>query len=184
LFDRFRDSTLWKNDHLKNYQKCLNVGIGVLDGQKLKRGASCFRGHDKLADILSEVLSKVRMAESRTKEEYEKIKLNPNLSQKQKLKGIAKIEAKWSDVSAKYNSEIQSIRNADLRLSEHIQSKLGDIIKSIAKSLKLQIVFSKGTSDDLLVFYSAKGLDITDLIIQKMNEILPDIALKELTKHD
>jgi Skp family chaperone for outer membrane proteins len=168
----------------KKHSQCPYPGIAVLDGQKLKNSATCFKSHEKLAEMLSDILSKIRESETKIKAAYEKIKDDPKLSQKQKLKDIAKIEAKWADISAKYNSEIQIVKNADLKLSEYIQSKLSDVIKAIAKSLKLYVVLSKGTKDALLVFYNANGLDITDLVIQKMNEILPEVALKELIAHD
>ncbi|MDR1288954.1 MAG: OmpH family outer membrane protein [Holosporales bacterium] len=184
LLDHFKRSTpLPLSSKKKSDQDPCGPGIGIIDGKRLKEAATCFQSHDKLAEMLSEILSKIRESETKIKEEYEKVKDDPHLSQKQKLKDIAKIEAKWSDISAKYNSEIQVIKNTDLKLSEYIQAKLSNVIKSIAKSMKLSVVLSKGTKDALLVFYSANGLDITELIVQKMNEILPEVVLKELIDH-
>ncbi|MDR2598613.1 MAG: hypothetical protein LBC25_02740, partial [Holosporales bacterium] len=72
----------------------VGASIAVIDGQRLKDSATCFQSHEKLADMLSEILSKIRESESKIKTEYEKVKNDQNLSQKQKLKDIAKIEAK------------------------------------------------------------------------------------------
>lgn len=159
-------------------------GIAVLDGQRLKHSATCFKAHEKLSQLMSSVFSRVRDSEDKIKSEYDKIKSDTSLPQKQKLKDIAKIEAKWSDLSSKYNSEIQSIKDTDLKLTEYIQSTLNNVIESISKSLKLSIVLSKGTKDSILVFYNVKEIDVTDLVIQKMNEVLPEVNLKELSKHD
>jgi Skp family chaperone for outer membrane proteins len=181
LLDRFMPRSFPKR---KDSQYLDAAGIAVLDGQRLKDSAVCFQSHEKLAEMLSEVLLRIRESEMKIKAEYERIKNDSSLSQKQKLKDIAKVEAKWSDISAKYNAEIQVIKNADLKLTEHIQAKLSEVIKLIAKSMKLSIVLSKGTNDALLVFYNVNGLDITDLVVQKMNETLPKVILKKLIDHD
>ncbi|MDR0640579.1 MAG: OmpH family outer membrane protein [Holosporales bacterium] len=159
-------------------------GIGVIDGHKLKMEATCFKAHEKLSELMSSIFSRVRDSESEMKTEYDKVKNDSTLPQKQKLKDMAKIESKWTDISSKYNVEIQAIKDTDLKVTEYIQTKLAGVIESISKSLKLSIVLSKGTRDAILVFYNIKELDITDLVVQKMNEVLPEVDLKELSTHD
>lgn len=162
-------------------QKKFDVSrIGVLDGEKLKLNAICFGSHVKIEEMVSNLLLKIRKAESETKTSYEKIKNNSKLSQKERNKELAKIESKWNSSSIKYNSEMQAIRKLDLKLSELIQKKLTEVIDSLAKSAKLDVIINKGSRDMINVFYSSKNVDITDIIIKKMDDAFPNIDLKEL----
>jgi Skp family chaperone for outer membrane proteins len=156
--------------------------IAVLDGEKLKNTAKCFRAHEKIALMINDLLDKMKRSETEIKAEYDKIKNNSKLSQNQKLKNISKIETKWVNLSAQYNSQMQTIKNMDLSLSNHIQKRLGDVIEAISKSAKFNVVLNKGSRDSILVFYNSKNIDITDLVIQKLDKILPDVDLKEIQK--
>ena len=161
----------------KNFE---TMKLAVLDGTKLKASAKCFKAHDRVANMINDVLSRMKKSESDIKAEYEKVRNDKNLTQKQRVKDIAKIEAKWANISAKYNAEVQSIKNTDFLLSSYIQKKLDYVIQMIAKSAKLNVILNKGTRDSISVFYNSKNIDITDLVIQKLDEILPDVNLKEI----
>lgn len=151
--------------------------LAVLDGERLKAEAICFKSHEKIAQMVADVLSKVKESESQIKEEYEKIKSSKKLTQEQKLSETAKIEAKWNTVFTRYNAEIQSIRNKDLLLSEHIQRKLTSIIDAITRSAKLDVVVNKGNRDIILVFHNSKDIDITDLVICRLNKEVPSVDI-------
>jgi Skp family chaperone for outer membrane proteins len=128
------------------------------------------------------VIARVRDAENAMKKEYEAVKNNGALSQKQRAKEISKIESKWSSESAKYNAEIQAIRNIDTKLTERIQQTVLKTVRSIAKSSNIDIVVNKWSRDMMSVFYSSPDADITDLVIKKLDEILPEIPLEEVQK--
>ena len=177
LFNYFSDNSSDIN------QKKFDVSrIGVLDGEKLKTEALCFRSHEKIEEMVSNLLLKIRQAESNTKKSYQKVKGNSKLPLNERNKELAKIETKWNATSMKYNLEMQSIRGLDLKLSELIQKKLMETIESLATSVKLDIIINKGSRDMINVFYNSKSVDITDVIIKKMNEVLPNINFKELQK--
>lgn len=164
-------------------QKKFNVArIGVLDGERLKAEALCFKSHEKIADMVSALLSKIREASTTMKETYESVKKDKSLPTEKRNAKLAKIEMAWAADSARYNTEMQDIRNLDMKLTEFIQNKLMDIIASFAKSAKVDIIVNKGSRDMLNVFYNSRSIDITDIIIKKLNKIIPTVDLKELSK--
>ncbi|MDR0942511.1 MAG: OmpH family outer membrane protein [Holosporales bacterium] len=156
--------------------------FAMLNGETLKSKAKCFKAHGKIAEKFSDILSRMREFEKSIKSEYEKVKNDSKLSQKQKVMELTKIEAKWGDMSTKYNAEIQEVRNTDLKFSEIVQAKLNDIIESIAKTAGISAVVNSGNRDFTYVFYSSKDIDITDLVIKRLDEELPDINLDEVKK--
>jgi Skp family chaperone for outer membrane proteins len=161
----------------KNFDE---LRLAVLDGERLKMEAKCFESHEKIAQMISDVLSRVKKSEWQIKDEYEKIKSNKKLTHEQRLSDIAKIEAKWKTLSAQYNAEIQSIRSKDLLLSKYIQEKLTSIIESISRSAKLNVVINKGNREIAFVFHNSEDIDITDLVIKKLDEEIPNVDINEI----
>jgi Skp family chaperone for outer membrane proteins len=159
-----------------------STNVAVIDGEKLKATAKCFAVHEKIASKFSSVLARIRDAEGATKREYEAIKNNSALSQKQRAKEVSKIESRWTSESAKYNAEIQTIRNTDAKLTERIQQTVLETVKSIAKSSGIDVVVNKWSREMMSVFYNSSDVDITDLVIKKLDERLPEIHLEEVQK--
>ncbi|MDR1333419.1 MAG: OmpH family outer membrane protein [Holosporales bacterium] len=158
------------------------VSVAVVDGGKLKATAKCFSAHEKIASMFSDVFAKIRDSENAMKKEYEAVKNNSKLSQKQRDKEISKIEAKWSAESAKYNAAIQDVRNLEAKLADRIQKEVLSTVQSIAKSMNVDIVVNKLSRDMLSIFYHTHEVDITDIVIKKLDEILPEINLEEVRK--
>ncbi|MDR3224620.1 MAG: OmpH family outer membrane protein [Holosporales bacterium] len=158
------------------------VKLAVLDGEKLKSSAKCFESHEKIAKMFADVLAKMRKSEGDIKMEYDKVKNNQKLSQKQKTREMSKIEVKWAELSAKYNSEIQAIRNTDMKVTERIQATVTKVIDRIANAAKLSTVINKGTRDSISVFYNSSDIDITDVVIKELDNELPSINLEEMKK--
>ena len=156
------------------------VKIGVIDAERLKSEAKCFRSHDKVATLVSDLLSEIHKKELQIKNSYETIKKDAKLNIKAKNKELSKIESKWSELSISYNKRMQSIKDLDLKISELVQSKLKDVLDSISRSYKLNIILNKGSKDVTNVFYVSKNMDITNIVIDKMNKVLPEIDLEEL----
>jgi Skp family chaperone for outer membrane proteins len=158
-----------------------SVKVAVINAEKLKSSAKCFKVHEKVAVMLTEVISRMKVSESNIKAEFEAIKENSALNDKQKKVKISNLENEWKDISAKYNTEIQNIKNIDLKLSEYLGNKLNKIIAQISKSLKISIVLNKETKDSIIVFYNSDGIDITNLVIAKLNQKVPTVDLKEIS---
>ena len=156
--------------------------IGVLDGERLKAEALCFKSHEKVADMVSELLVKIRQTSDSMKNSYDEVKKNKKLSRTKRNSELAKIEAKWNTDSKKYNAEMQRIKNLDMKLTEFIQNKLNQAIDDVARAASLAIVINKGSREMINVFYNSKNIDITDLIVKKLDESIPNIDLKELEK--
>ena len=155
--------------------------IAIIDGVKLKRTASCFKTHEKIiSDMLNEAMSKARKYEHQMKTAYEKINSDKKLSQKQKLKNKAKAETEYANFTIKHQEEIQNIRNMNLKLSEHLIKKLDKVIKDISKAKKINIVLNSQTKDSIIVFYNSQNVDITDLVIQKLDELVPDVKPEDV----
>lgn len=154
--------------------------VAVLDGERLKQEAKCFKSHEKVSVMLNELVSKIRDSEKQIKKSYDEVKNNQKLTLEMKNHELAKIESKWKSLSKKYNEEMQSIRNMDLKITDITQNKLFSILNSIAKSHKLNIILNKSSDNKLNVFYTAKNIDITDLVIQNLDKELPNINIEDL----
>ncbi|MDR0695571.1 MAG: OmpH family outer membrane protein [Holosporales bacterium] len=159
------------------------VRLAILDGEKLKASAKCFKAHEAVAKMFADVLSKMREMENQMKADYDTIKRNTRLSQSQKNKEIGKIETKWGTISTKYNAKIQAIRNLELNLTEKIQQELLSVVEAVAKEAKISAVINKGNREMISVFYASPSVDITEVVIKKLDEALPEIDIRRLTKN-
>jgi Skp family chaperone for outer membrane proteins len=124
----------------------------------------------------------MRDSENVMKEKYKSVKSDSKLSQKQIAKEISKLESSWTSESAKYNSEIQDIRNMDAKFTERVQQTVFNTVQSIARSFNIDIVLNKWNRDVISVFYNVSKVDITDLVIKKLDETLPETNLEGIRK--
>jgi Skp family chaperone for outer membrane proteins len=154
--------------------------VAMLDGDRLKAEALCFKGHEKIANMLSELIEKVRKKEDETKKAYDTIKNDATLSTERRDGELAKVELKWKDASMEYTTKIQDLKELDLKLSDLVQEKLDEVVRSIAKTAKLDIILNKRTQSLLNVFYSADNIDITDIVIRRLDKVLPSVDLEKL----
>ncbi len=153
--------------------------IGVLDGTRLKVEAKCFRAHDEIARRIGVVLGQFHTLSNEMKSAYEKIKNNKKLTAYNRNMQLARIENRWKIKSEKYSVEMQKLRNLDNKLTNFIQNKLFQNIEILAKKAKIDIVVNKGSQTALYVFYNAKNIDITDIVVKRMDEVLPSVDLRE-----
>jgi Skp family chaperone for outer membrane proteins len=153
--------------------------VAVLDGERLKQ-AKCFRSNEKISGMLADVLANIRKSESEIREQHNSLRNDKKLSQKQRAKDVSRLEAKWSKMSERYNLEIQRIKEKDSALNKLIQRKMGRVIETIARETGLSVVVSKVANDSLVVFYNTKNVDITDEVIRRLDEELPNIDLESL----
>lgn len=154
--------------------------VAVIDASKLKNSAVCFQAHKTISDMLNDVISRMKNSESELKTDYDKINQNQKLTAKQRNSQISVIENKWSEISKKYNIEIQKIKDKDLKLSQVLENKLNQVISDLAKTLKINLVLNKETKETLIVFYNSNNIDITDKVIQELNKRLPTSNLQEI----
>lgn len=173
-----------KTSGIVNNEKQINftpaTNIAIINSSRLKAEALCFKNHEKLDEMLSEVISKMHDSEISAKSEYDKTKNNKSLSKKQLAKNIEKIEENWSKISTKYKQEIQNIKTMDLNLSKMLQKKLDKVISKIAKTYKIDVIINNQIRDTISVFYASKNVDITDLIIDGLNKTISSVNLEEL----
>ncbi len=160
--------------------KCSGFNIAIIDGQKLKSTAKCFKGHDKLAEKLSDLVTELRKFESEIRKMSQDVKSNKKLSAKQKDNERNRIEQRWNKVASSYLNKVQDIRNKDSKLSELIQSKLNKIIELTARVQNIDIILSKGSQESINVFYNKPEHDITDIIISQLDKEISDINIEEL----
>ena len=154
--------------------------IAVIDSVKLRKEALCFKAHEKTESMLNDVFARARKSEQQMKSECDKIKRDSTLSQKQKTQNISKAETNLATLSSKYNAEIQDVKTIDLKISEYLEKKLYSVIESISKSQKIGLVLNTQIKSNISVFYNTKNVDITDQIVKKLNESVPDVNLDEL----
>jgi Skp family chaperone for outer membrane proteins len=167
--------------HAPGEGQCLSgfANVVVLDGERLKQ-AKCFRSHEEISGMLADVLARIRKSEADIKSQHDKLRNDKKLSQKQRAKEVSRLEARWSKISGQYNSEIQHIKEKDSALSKLIQDKMKKVIEAIAKSRGADIVINKVANDFLVVFHSSDDVEITDEVIQRLDEELPNIDLGSL----
>ncbi|MBQ7524122.1 MAG: OmpH family outer membrane protein [Alphaproteobacteria bacterium] len=175
----FVNDLLRRDDELSP-QKFGATRAAILDGDRLKAEALCFKGHEKISGMLSELIGKVRKGEDETKKAYDAIKNDTSLSTERRNGELAKIELKWKDVSIGYAAKIQELKKLDLKLSDLVQEKLDEVVRGVAKTAELDVVLNKRTQSLLNVFYSADNIDITDIVIKRLDEILPSVDLERL----
>jgi Skp family chaperone for outer membrane proteins len=156
--------------------------VAVLDGNRLKKSAKCFKVHEKINDDLTNVLGEIRKFESEARKQHNKFHNDKKLSQEQKTREISRLEAKWAQISVKYASKIQSIKEIENTLTKLIQGKINYVLNTIAKSFRLDIIINKEVHDSVIIFYNSNKIDITDIVIQELDKILPDIDLKKISK--
>jgi Skp family chaperone for outer membrane proteins len=161
-------------------QKSDVIKIAVIDAEKLKNNARCFRAHEKIAKMLSEVIARMKISEDEIKSEYEALKDNEKLNDNQKRQQVSQIENKWTEISNKYNIEIQNIKNMDLKLSEYLENKLNNIVSRVSRVWKISVVLNKETKDSIIVFYNSKNIDITNLVVRELNKQIPIVNFKKV----
>ena len=156
--------------------------IGIVDGTRLKQEAKCFETHRNVAEKVAKVLVVIREDSEKMRKQMDEIKKNKKLNEKQRRLKINALDIKWREKAKSYNKQMRDIKDLDKKLVSYIQDRLLQIIEDIAKSEKIDVVLNKGTIDIIHVFYNRKTIDMTDVVIGKLNTTIPTIDLKELDK--
>jgi Skp family chaperone for outer membrane proteins len=154
--------------------------IAVIDSARLKAEALCFKSHDKLEDMLSDLISKMHDSEIKAKSEYEKTKNDKSLGKKQISKKIEQIEENWNKTSQEYKKEVEKIKKMNVNLANILQKNLDKVIVSVAKKYKIDVVFNSQIRDTISVFYATENVDITDIVIKNLNQIIPNVDMEKL----
>lgn len=154
--------------------------IAVLDSRRLKDEATCFKGHETLENMLSSVIAKMRDSEIKAKDDYERVKNDKALTKKQIAKSIEKIEENWAEISKQYKKEVEEIKKMDLKLSSLLQEKLDKVIEEISNKYKIDIVLNNQIKDTISTFYFTKNVDITNIVIKRLNHVISEVNLEKL----
>ena len=161
---------------LKNFEI---LRIGVIDGVRLKSEAKCFEAHLEIADKASKILGEIKKTSTQMRNQLDEIKKDKKLKPQQKQLQITKIERKWKVESTEYNKQMRKIKELDNKLTNYIQDRLLQTVDIVARKMKIDIIINKGTQSTIHVFYNKQSIDITDIIINKMNKTIPAVNLKD-----
>ena len=153
--------------------------IGVIDSVRLKTEATCFRAHDKIAQRISELMVKIREKSTQMSNQSMQIRQNKKLKQVQKQSQFEQMHKKWKLFAMEYSRDMRKEKELDAKLTDYIQNKILQVISNIAKKFAIDIVINKGSQDMIHVFYNTKNIDITDILIDALNETIPEVDLKE-----
>jgi Skp family chaperone for outer membrane proteins len=167
-------------DHGKNFDLMPAARVAVIDGAQLKDEAVCFKQHEALENMLSDLVNKARNFEARVKEKYEQVKSDKSLTKQQRFSAIEKIEENWAKESSQYKIGVETIKKMDLNLSKRLQKEINQVIESVARRYKIDVVLNTHVGGIISVFYSRKNVDITDLIVRQLNKTMKPINLKDL----
>ncbi len=169
-------------NNLKTSKNFEVLHIGIVDGLRLKQEAKCFEAHKNVAEKVTKVLAVIREDSEKMKKQMDEIKKNKKLNEKQRRLKLNALDIKWRDKAKLYNEKMRAIKDLDKKLVSFIQDKLLQLIGDIAKKEKIDIVLNKCTIDTIHIFYNRKAIDMTDIVIDKLNNTMPTIDLKELDK--
>ena len=89
------------------------------------------------------------------------------------------MDKKWKILSTDYSKAMRKEKELDAKLTDYIQNKVLQVISNIAKKFKIDIVINKGSQNMTHVFYNNNNIDITDIVINELNKIIPTVNLKE-----
>ena len=170
----YRDS---RNSRIQCFD---GVKIGVLNSLRLKTEATCFNAHDEISKKIMEVINDSNEITEKIRIEADSIKKNKTLSQKEKTYRLTNLELRWDKLSKQKKNEMKNLQHLETKLTNYIQNKIIKIIGDIAKMYKIDIVLNKETKDTIFIFYHKKSMDITDSVIDKLNQVIPTVNLKEL----
>ncbi len=154
--------------------------IAVIDSARLKSEAICFKEREKLENMLSDILTKMHNFEVESKTAYEQARNDKNLTRQQREKKIEQIEHNWSKTSGQYKAEIESIKKMDFNLSNFLQEKLNKVIEIISQRYKIDVVLNAQIGNMISVFYATKGVDMTEIVINMLNETVKQVNLEDL----
>jgi Skp family chaperone for outer membrane proteins len=166
--------------NIATFDKQEGIKIAVLDGLRLKKEAKCFMAHDEIAEMVADSLSRIKKSEEEIKEQYEKLRANKKLSKRQLAAESSKLEMKWSKIAGQCKAEMLTIREKEAALINLIQKKVEEVTRSVAKQLDLNIVINKSVGDFSIVLYDTHNVEITDYVIQKLDEELPNVDLEKI----
>ena len=153
--------------------------IGVVDGVRLKSEAKCFRTHDEIAQRIFELMVKIRETSTNMTNQTMKIRQNKQLKQRQKQAQLAQVNRQWKLISTEHSKAMRKEKELDAKLTDYIQNKVLQVISNIAKKFKIDIVINKGSQNMTHVFYNNNNIDITDIVINELNKVIPTVNLKE-----
>ena len=153
--------------------------IGVIDSIRLKTEAKCFRAHDEIAQRIFDLMVKIREISSQMTNQTMQIRQDKQLRQKQKQSKFTEMDKKWKILSTDYSKAMRKEKELDAKLTDYIQNKVLQVISDIAKKFKIDIVINKGSQNMTQVYYNTSNIDITNVVVNELNKIVPKIDLKE-----
>lgn len=154
--------------------------IGVIDSIRLKTESKCFREHDKVAERILKLLAGIRKLSIQLSDKSMNIKHDKKLKARQKQSQLNKLNKEWQLKSTEYSKAMRKEKDLDKKLTDYIQNHTFKIIENVARKLKIDIVINKGSQDMVHVFYNSQNIDMTDIVIDELNKIIPTVDLKEL----
>jgi Skp family chaperone for outer membrane proteins len=156
------------------------VRVAVINSVRLKVETLCFREHDELEGMLSELVGRMHESEVIAKKEYEQVRSDKSLGKQQRMDAIEKIEENWAKISNQYKAEVEMIKKMNINLSRRLQKEIDQVIESIAQKYKIDIVLNTQVGEMISVFYSTKNVDMTDMVIDRLNKTVKHIDLEDL----
>ncbi|MBQ2174110.1 MAG: OmpH family outer membrane protein, partial [Alphaproteobacteria bacterium] len=134
---------------------------------------------DEIAQRIFDLMVKIREISSQMTNQTMQIRQDKQLRQKQKQSKFTEMDKKWKILSTDYSKAMRKEKELDAKLTDYIQNKVLQVISDIAKKFKIDIVINKGSQNMTQVFYNTSNIDITNVVVNELNKIVPKIDLKE-----
>jgi Skp family chaperone for outer membrane proteins len=157
-----------------------SVKVAVIDSTLIKTQSLPFvRVRELLDKEHSRIHEEILAQELKLREEHEQLKsskASAEEKQQQKLgfdKKIAALEQSVQKIKEKISKQFSW-------LTEHVETKLNEVIENIVKQYGFNIVLNMTIQETRAVLYADEKLDITVEVIKRLDKMLPDLKLPQI----
>ena len=166
---------LFLKSNSSSSSKIPSIKLAIVDGARIKNESKAFQkvvelersGFDK---INSEVKEKYKYLQNLLK----KSKDIKNSSD-QRLKYKKQFDHEFSILEPKIQKRKDEIRKRDAIWKQRLNEAVLKITNNLAKKYKLNVILNANVFDTMTVFYASKDIDITNEVIELIDDDLKDI---------
>lgn len=172
----------------RSYQKSLKwnpppaVHIAYVDLPRIHEEALAFIKFKELIERqYKQFHEDINQQETKIREEYTKLK-NHDLLTPEESKALQKkkeeLNHNFNNLDKKIRQHKESLSKDFDKIKEDLEKTIVDIVKTIAQKRKINLVLNTKSQGDLIVFYGAEELNITQDVLTELNKKIPTVHLQ------
>ena len=174
LFLTFFCFNLNSQESNNNSIKMDSVRIAVIDMQKILNESVAYQGVvEQFENIRRKQRNKMTKLEDEIRDTENNLFKQKNLISKEKYaEKVQALTKRINEVKDQKNKDVKRFELSFEKATSKIQAALIDVLSKIANKQKLDLVMAK--SQVLLV---GNSIDLTNLAVDELNEVLPNVSL-------